>query len=61
MKKDPNYIVKVEKAIAEKYGEETVQNPKSNWNEEKEQNYLQQLKKLSEKERKRQEGSGVWL
>ena len=55
MKEDPNYIVKVEKAITEKYGEEAVQNPKSNWNEEKEQDYLEQLKKLSKKERKRQE------
>ena len=55
MKKDPDYIVRVEKAIAEKYGEETIQNPKSNWNEEKEQDYLDQLKKLSEKERKNQE------
>tara|TARA_Y100000593_G_C4317178_1_gene341527 strand:+ start:188 stop:571 length:384 start_codon:yes stop_codon:yes gene_type:complete len=55
MKEDPNYIVKVEKAITEKYGEEAVQNPKSNWNEEKERDYLEQLKKLSKKERKRQE------
>ena len=39
-KKDPNYVVKLEKAIAEKYGEETIQNPKKNWNEEKE--YLDQ-------------------
>ena len=27
--KDPNYVVKLEKAIAEKYGEEAIQNPKS--------------------------------
>ena len=33
--KDPNYAVKVEKAITEKYGEETVQHPKKSWNDEK--------------------------
>jgi hypothetical protein len=55
MKKDLNYIAKVEKAISEKYGEETIQNPKSGWDENKEQEYLSQIKKLSQKERKRQE------
>jgi len=45
-KKDPNYIVKVEQAIAKKYGEETIQNPRSNWSDEKEQEYLSQLKDL---------------
>ena len=29
MSKDPDYIVKVEQAIADKYGEETIQNPKA--------------------------------
>ena len=47
--KDPNYIAKVEKAITEKYGEETIQNPKANWCPEKEKEYLKQLEK---KERK---------
>ena len=45
-KKDPNYVVKVEKAIAKKYGEETIQNPKKNWTDEKEKEYLSQLKQL---------------
>ena len=45
-KKDPNYVVKVEKAITEKYGEETVQHPKNKWNESKEKKYLSELKKL---------------
>ena len=44
--KDPNYVVKVEKAIADKYGEETIQNPKSNWSDEKEKEYLSQLKDI---------------
>ena len=50
MKKDQNYIAKVEQAIAKKYGEDTVQNPKKHWNEEKEKEYLQQLKDLQERE-----------
>ena len=47
-KKDPNYVVKVEKAIAEKYGNETIQNPKKYWTEEKEKEYLSQLKEFYE-------------
>jgi len=49
-KKDPNYVVKIEQAIADKYGEETIQNPRGNWNEEKEKEYLEQLKALALKE-----------
>ena len=45
-KKDPNYAVKVEKAIIKKYGEETVQHPKKNWTDEKEKKYLSQLKEF---------------
>ena len=44
--KDPNYVVKVEKAIAEKYGEETIQNPKAYWTDDKEKEYVKQLKDL---------------
>ena len=44
--KDPNYVVKVEKAIAEKYGEETIQNPKAQWSDVKEKKYVKQLKDL---------------
>ena len=44
--KDSDYIAKLEKAIAEKYGTETIQNPKGNWDKEKEEEYIQQLKKL---------------
>jgi len=47
---DPNYIAKLEQAIAKKYGQETIQNPKGNWDEEKEKDYEDQIKKLSEKE-----------
>tara|TARA_Y100001973_G_C5190952_1_gene330952 strand:- start:1222 stop:1593 length:372 start_codon:yes stop_codon:yes gene_type:complete len=50
MKKDLNYIAKIEKAIGKKYGEDAVQNPASNWNPEKEKKYLKQLKEISIKE-----------
>ena len=46
MSKDPNYAIKVEKAIAEKYGEETIQHPKKEWTDEKENKYLSQLKQI---------------
>lgn len=54
-KKDPNYIVKLENAIKEKYGEEAIQHPKKNWNEEKERQYVEDLKILYE--RKQSAGS----
>ena len=57
MKEDTNHIAKVEKAIAQKYGKEAIQNPKANWDEEKEKEYEEQLKKLSKKDQKLQEKS----
>ena len=48
--KDWNRIAKIEQAISKKYGEEAIQNPKGNWSDEKEQQYLQQIKRLAEKE-----------
>ena len=56
-KKDLNYIVKLEKAITDKYGDVAVQDPRSNWNEQKEQEYLEQIKQLSEKERELKQSS----
>ena len=35
MKKDLNDIAAVEKAISKKYGDETIVNPKSTWDENK--------------------------
>ena len=46
MSKDPNYSIKVEQAISKKYGEETVQHPKKNWDNEKEKEYLSQIKQF---------------
>ena len=47
---DWNYVVKLERAIEQKYGKEAVQNPHSSWSEEKEKEYLEQLKKLADKD-----------
>jgi len=49
-KKDSNYVAKVEKAISEKYGEDTIKHPKKDWDEEKEKEYIAQLKELYQKE-----------
>ena len=50
MKKDLNYIAKLEQAIAKKYGEETIQNPRSTWTQEKEQSYLKEIKEIYKQE-----------
>ena len=50
-KKDLNYIAKLEKAIEKKYGKKAIQHPKSDWDDEKEQEYIDQVKKMSEKKR----------
>jgi hypothetical protein len=39
-----DYVARLEKAIAQKYGDETVTNPKSLWDVDKEKEYLQQTK-----------------
>ena len=49
MSDDPNKIAAIEKAISDKYGAEAVQNPKGNWNEEKEKDYLEQSKHFYKK------------
>ena len=53
MKKDQNYVVKVEQAISKKYGVETIQNPKGNWDQQKEEEYLDQLKRLVKQRNKK--------
>ena len=50
MSKDPNQIAAIEKAIAEKYGKETIQNPKGNWSEIKEKDYLEQSREFYKKQ-----------
>lgn len=50
--RDFNEIAKYEKAIKEKYGQEAIQNPKSTWDQEKEQEYLESLKEFYAKREK---------
>ena len=45
-------IAAIEKAIKEKYGEDAIVNPKSNWNESKEKEYLEQMKLLYKRNNK---------
>ena len=42
--KDTDYIARLEKVIADKYGQETLQHPKANWTDEEEKRYLAELK-----------------
>ena len=50
-KKNWDRIAKIEKAVKEQYGEEAIKNPKADWTDESEAEYLDQLKGLAEKER----------
>ena len=62
--KDLNEIARIEKAIKEKYGDEAIQNPKRNWDEEKEKKYLEDLKAFHERARrirKTEEVEGVLI
>jgi len=61
--KDPEHLIKVEKAIQEKYGDEAIQNPKATWDQIKEKEYLQQIKKISktEKPKEKIEVDGVLI
>ena len=48
--KDWDRIATIEQAISKKYGSEAVQNPRGNWTDEKEREYLDQIKRLAKKE-----------
>lgn len=41
--KDWNYVAALEKAVKEKYGDTSIDDPRAQWNEEKEEKYRQQL------------------
>ena len=57
MKKDTNDIAAIEKAISKKYGDEAIVNPKSLWDEDKEKDYIEQVKKTTKKHQKVSEAS----
>ena len=52
--KELDRIAAIEKAISKKYGEEAIQNPKANWDENKEKEYLIQMKELYNNNNKKQ-------
>lgn len=49
---DQNYLLNLENAIIEKYGPETVENPRKYWDVEQEKKYLQEIKDISKNESK---------
>lgn len=51
-KRDFDDVAKMEKAISDKFGEESIRNPKSSWTEEKEKKYLEELKSFYGKNKK---------
>jgi len=53
--KNLNKIAEIEKAIAKKFGKEAIANPKSFWTDEKEEEYLEQLKEFYKEEHKKRE------
>ena len=53
--KDYNKIAAIEKAIKEKYGKETIVNPKADWDENKEKEYLLQMKELYQRSNRKRE------
>jgi len=55
MSNSPDKIAVIETAIAEKYGKEAVQNPKGNWSEIKEKEYLEQSQEFYKKQYKNDE------
>ena len=54
-KKEPNEIAAIEKAIAEKYGVAAIQNPRANWDEDKEKEYLHQMSQFYDKVKRNEE------
>ena len=55
MEKDWDRIARLEKAISKKYGDKAVKNPMSTWDEDKEKEYIEQLKEVAKKERETKE------
>ena len=48
--KDLNYIVNIEKAIQDRWGDAAVENPASHWDDKKEKEYLKQLRERIQNE-----------
>ena len=52
--KNLDRLAQFEKAIKKKYGDLAIKNPKSFWDENKEKEYLEQLRRLAAKEDQRE-------
>ena len=57
VKKDQNYIVKLEKAIEKKYGTDAIQNPKAGWTAEKEKEHIENSKEFYKKQYEKKQAS----
>jgi len=55
--KDTDQIAAIEKAIAKKYGTEAIVNPHADWSEDREKEYLKQMKEFYQKTSKNEEYS----
>ena len=55
MKKHLNQIAKVEKAMSKKFGKESIVNPNSGWDDEKEKQYLENLREFYSEQSKQDE------
>jgi len=52
MNKDYDKIAAIEKAISEKYGEDAIVNPNSDWDDTKEKEYIKQSQELYKKHKR---------
>ena len=53
--KNLNKVAAIEKAISKKYGTEAIANPKSFWTDEKEKEYLEEIKEFYKEERRKED------
>jgi len=53
VKKDYDKIAKIEQEIKKKYGEEAIKNPLSDWDQNKEKEYISQIKEVSKIDKKK--------
>jgi|TARA_A100001518_G_C1161622_1_gene16247 hypothetical protein len=53
--KNPDRIAAIEKAISKKYGDDAIKNPRAEWGEEKEKEYLEQMKEFYAKVKRNEE------
>ena len=51
MSKDYDKIAEIEQAIKKKYGSPAIQNPLSSWDQDKEKEYISQIKEVSKNEK----------